>query len=127
MDPDSSLCHNMLDDNTEHHSVSMSSSDSAIVAIAYQHNMELKCFESSMDQLHFFSSWYKTPMCDKVDNNENMNVMFGSFRSATSIPIEQGYGTHSDLYKNLPSEVWKQVHTLQKRISAMPKRKLRNA
>lgn len=124
--PGTSMCH-MLKENTEHYSVSMSSSDNAIDASAHQDDIELKCIESSLNLPHSFSDGEKFPTCDEVDENEDMNVVTGSPRSGTSMTNEQGYGTHPDLYENLPSEVRKHVDTLREKISAMPRRKLRES
>lgn len=45
----------MLNDNTEHHFVIMTSFDNAIDSSAHQHDLELKCIESSINPPHSFS------------------------------------------------------------------------
>lgn len=64
--PDTSMCH-MVNDNTEHHSMSTSSANDAIDACAHQHGMELKDIDSSMGLPHFSSNCDKFPVRDEVD------------------------------------------------------------
>lgn len=53
--------------------------------------------ESSMNQSHFFSDCDKFPMYNKVDEDEEMDVMTGPPHSNTSVTNEQEYETHPDL------------------------------
>lgn len=60
-----------------------------------------------MSPFHSFSDCNKYLMCDEVDENKEIDAMTGSPRSGnyTSMNNKQGFGTHSDLYENVPSEI----------------------